>query len=89
MNIRKMIAFAAIAVALLPLHADTYRFIISGYPAANESYAAESAATSLETATRSERSAAAALEARYRTWDESDGIALRSDKYVGMMIIVM
>ena len=90
MNIRKMIAFATIAVALLSLHADTYRFIISGYPAANESYAAESAATSLETATRSERSAAAALEARYRTWDESDGIALRSDKYVlGMMIIVM
>ena len=67
----------------------TVRFIISGYPAANESYAAESAATSLETATRSEGSAASALEARYRTWDESDGIALRSDKYVGMMIIVM
>ena len=88
MNIRKMIAFAAIAGALFSLHADTYRFIISGYPAANESYAAESAATSLETATRSERSAAAALEARYRTWDESDGIALRSDKYLVMMIIV-
>ena len=41
------------AAALLPLHADEYRFIVSGYPAANESYAAASAATSLETATRS------------------------------------
>ena len=76
------------AAALLPLHADTYQFIVSGYPAANESYAATSAATSLETATRSGGSAASALEARYRTWDESDGIALRSDKYRGMMIII-
>ena len=76
------------AAALLPLHADEYRFIVSGYPAANESYAAASAATSLETATRSGWSAASALEARYRTWEESDGIALRSDEYHGMMIII-
>ena len=88
MNVRKMIAFAAVAVALLPLHADTYRFIISGYPAANESYAAESAATSLETATRSEGSAASALEARYRTWFASGGIGLDSSELkLGMRII--
>ena len=49
----KTIAMMLGAVALLPLHADTYQFIVSGYPAANESYAAASAATSLETATRS------------------------------------
>ena len=84
----KTIAMMLGAGALLPLHADTYQFIVSGYPAANESYAAASAATSLETATRSGWSAASALEARYRTWDESDGIALRSDKYRGMMIII-
>ena len=84
----KTIAMMHGAVALLPLHADTYQFIVSGYPAANESYAAASAATSLETATRSGWSAASALEARYRTWDESDGIALRSDKYRGLMIII-
>ena len=84
----KKIAMMLGAAAFLPLHADTYQFIVSGYPAANESYAAASAATSLETATRSGRSAASALEARYRTWDESDGIALRSDEYRGMMIYI-
>ncbi len=84
----KKIAMILGAAALLPLHADTYQFIVSGYPAANESYAATSAATSLETATRSGGSAASPLEARYRTWDESDGVALRSDKYRGLLIIV-
>ena len=87
-RVRRGTIFALLAMAALsPLHADTYQFIVSGYPAANESYAAASAATSLETATRSGWSAASALEARYRTWDESDGIALRSDKYRATMII--
>ena len=84
----KKIAMMLGAAALLPLHADTYQFIVSGYPAANESYAAASAATSLETATRSGGSAATSFETRYRTWDESDGIALRSDKCRGLLIIV-
>ena len=73
--------------ALSPLHADTYQFIVSGYPAANESYSAASSGTALATATRSGGSAASPIEARYRTWDESDGIALRSDKYRATMII--
>ena len=73
--------------ALSPLHAGTYQFIVSGYPAVNESYAAASLGTALATATRSGGSAASSLEARYRTWDESDGIALRSDKYRATMII--
>ena len=60
--------------ALSPLHADTYQFIVSGYPAANKSYAAASSGTP--------------IEARYRTWDESDGIALRSDKRWGFSIFV-
>ena len=60
--------------ALSPLHADTYQFIVSGYPAANKSYAAASSGTP--------------IEARYRTWDESDGIALRSDKHWGFSIFV-
>ena len=75
--------------ALSPLHADTYQFIVSGYPAANEKYQAASSATALVTATRSGGSAASAIEARYRTWDESDGIPLRSDDYRAMIIIVM
>ena len=66
--------------ALSPLHADIYQYIVSGYPAANENYAAASSGTALVTATRSGGSAASPIEARYRTWDESDGIALRSDK---------
>ncbi|MBQ6010731.1 MAG: hypothetical protein IJL17_19540 [Kiritimatiellae bacterium] len=87
-RIRRGTIFALLAMAALsPLHADTYQFIVSGYPAANESYATPSAATSLETATRSGKSAASPIEARYRTWDESDGIALRSDKYRATMII--
>ena len=77
-----LIAVAAMcAVAILsPSRADTYQFFVSGYPAANESYATTSAGTSLETATRAKPTAPQSLEARYRTWDESDGIALRSDK---------
>lgn len=74
------------AAALSPLHADTYQFIVSGYPAANESYAAASLGTALATATRVVSTTAQALEARYRTWDESDGIALRSDKCRATMI---
>lgn len=73
----KKIAMMLGAAALLPLHADTYQFIISGDPVAAataDSHSVASAATSLET--------------RYRTWDESDGIALRSDEYHGMMIII-
>ena len=73
--------------ALSPLHADTYQFIVSGYPAANESYSAVSTGTALATATRSGGSAASPIEARYRTWDESDGIPFRSDKFKAMMII--
>ena len=87
----KKIAMMLGAAALLPLHADTYQFIISGDPVAAataDSHSVASAATSLETATRSGGSAASVLEARYRTWDESDGIALRSDKYRGLLIIV-
>ncbi len=83
-----LVAALALGVAVLsPLHADTYQFIVSGYPAANESYPAASAGTTLATATRSDKSVASLLEARYRTWDESDGIPLRSDKFKAMMII--
>lgn len=73
----KKIAMMLGAAALLPLHADTYQFIISGDPVAAATADSHSVA-----------SAATSLEARYRTWDESDGIALRSDKYRGLFIIV-
>ena len=48
-----MAALALGEAALSPLHADTYQFIVSGYPAANESYSAASSGMALATATRS------------------------------------
>ena len=81
-------AILAFGGAALPaLHADTYQFIISGYPAANERYSGSSPATSLATATQRGVSSAFPLEARYRTWDESDGIPLRTDKFRGLHLI--
>ena len=87
MSIKQLLVAAVIVMAISLSRADTYQFIVSGYPAANESYAVTSSGTSLVTATRRGKSAASSLEARYRTWDESDGIALRSDKYRATMII--
>ena len=76
---RFIVAFVAVA-ALSPLHADTYQFIVSCYPAANESYSAASAGTPLATTTQSGKSAASPIEARFRTWLESIGTALKSTK---------
>mgnify|MGYP004633114091 CR=1 FL=1 len=74
------------AGALLPSRAAAYQFIVSGHPAANESYAAASVGTVLVTATRTGRSATAPVEARSRTYGASNGIALRTDKFVGTVI---
>lgn len=88
---RLRILAAAVAVAAgaaIPARAD-YQFIVSGYPAANESYQAASPSTSLETAARSGKSVSSALEARCRTWDESNATSLRSDKYEGAFVIII
>ncbi len=82
------VAVAVAAGAAIPAGAD-YQFIVSGYPAANESYPAAFASTSLVTATRSGKSVSSALEARCRTWDESDATSLRSDKYEGAFVIII
>ena len=78
---------AAMLLAPLAASADAYQYIVAGYPAANESYAAASSGMAFVTATRAVPTAAQALEARYRTWDESDGIPFRSDRFQAMMII--
>ena len=80
------LGFAAFAAAL-PSVADDYKFIISGYPAVNESYSVESVGTVLVAATRRGGSEASALEARYRTRYESEGIGMRTDKRNGLYII--
>ena len=79
----------AIALAAAtPTRADGYQFIVSGYPAANPSQSAVSSGTSLAVGALAATSASADLEARARTCDDSDGTALRSDKYTAMIIII-
>ena len=79
---------AAALAATAPTRADGYQFIVSGYPAANPSQSAVSSGTSLAVGALAATSASADLEARARTCDDSDGIALRSDKYTAMIIII-
>lgn len=82
-------AFALFATsATMPLLADTYLFFPDGYSVENESYAAFSSGTALVTSTRTAAAESSDLEARYRTWDESAGTSLRSDKFRGMIIII-
>lgn len=86
---RSAVAVGVLAVAaFLSVHADTYQFIISGHPAENVSYFATSAGTTLVTATRTGRSSAVPVEARFRTWNASNGVALRTDKFVGTVILL-
>lgn len=53
---------------------NDYRYIVSGYPVADESHAFTTSAMS--------------LDARYRTWFETMAIALRSDKFSGFRLFV-
>ena len=82
---------AAVAALCAPTVADAYQFIISGDPvvAATEGRCVvASSGTSLVTGTLSATAATAPLEARFRTWDESDGIALRSDAALAFTLII-
>lgn len=95
MNMKRLLQAAvfstAVSAAYSSVQADDYKFIISGDPVAaatEDSCIVASAATSLNTGTLSVFSAAVPLEARYRTSDESDGIALRSDRFVATIVIV-
>ena len=86
-----LIGTTIMSFASLMSSADEYRFIISGDPVAAAtvgSSAAVSSGTSLVTGTLATPATAVSLEARYRTWDESDGIALRSDEFKAMVIIL-
>ena len=79
---------ATALAAATPVRADGYQFIVSGYPAANPSHSDVSSGTSLAVGALASTSASADLEARARTADDSDGTALRSDKYTAMSIII-
>ena len=86
-----LIGTTIMSLVSLMASADEYRFIISGDPvvaATVDSSTAVSSGTSLVTGTLATSTAAASLEARYRTWDESDGVALRSDEFKAMVIFL-
>ena len=81
----------AIATAPQAISANGYQYIISGDPVAaatENSCVLASSGTALVTGTRAAPTTAAPLEARFRTWDETAGIALRSDKVRAFILIV-
>lgn len=88
-----LIGAVAMLLASLASSADDYQYIITpGYDpnAASLAYSSSSASlgTAFVTATRAVPSAGQPIEARYRTWDESDGIPFRSDKVWGFNIFI-
>ena len=95
MNVPSAILAAAICAAMAALSAradDPYQYILTpDYDSAAASLAdsssASSSATSLSTGTVATRTAATSLEARYRTWLESDGTTVYSTKFKGCKIL--
>ena len=90
---KTLLIIGAAATLLVPLvsSADAYQFIISGDPVAAATEGCRvvaSSGTSLETGMLTAPTAADSLEARYRTWYEFGGMALRSDKPRGMTICI-
>ena len=91
MKRKTLIGAAMASLALFVASADPYQFIISGDPvtaASAGSHAAASSGIALVTATCAAPASATPLEARFRTWDESDGTALRSDKPLATILYV-
>ena len=87
---KRLIVMTCVAVMLAPLMSPADSCIISGDPVAAataNSSAKVSASTALVSGTLSKLTVASSLEARYRTWELSNGTALRSDKS-GMIIVV-
>ena len=84
---KRLLILTCAAAMLVPLlaSADGYQFIISGDPVAAatvNSYAAVSSGRALMTDAISAKSASKSLEARFRTWCESLGKALRSNEWI-------
>ena len=82
---------AATMIAPLMSSADGHSCIISGDPIAastENSCATASSGTALVTGALSAPTVAGSLESRFRTWLASAGVALRSDKLKGRIIIL-
>ncbi|HCG19513.1 MAG TPA: hypothetical protein DER26_00755 [Verrucomicrobia bacterium] len=77
-------AGSTLACAALGMsRADEYRYIVSGWPVANECQSSASAAGPLDTGTLATHSSATSLEARFRTSCTSGGVLTNS----GFMLI--
>ena len=91
---KKHCVFGTAAVFLLaaaPLAASAegdYRFIISGYPAANNRSSLASGGTSLVTGSYRAASAAGGFETRFRTRGESGAAALNTTKFRGITFVL-
>ena len=84
-----VVGILAAAALAPPAVAEGYQFLVSGYPAANASKSATSAGIALETGTLAAVVAnEAPLELRYRTSDESGGIALRTDAALAFTLVI-
>lgn len=74
------------AAAVLTAIAET--FFVSGYPPENTCYPTASDGVALVTGTLSTPTAASALEARFRTWDASEGAALDTTPWDGFIFLI-
>jgi len=83
------LAAAITAAPLAAANGDEYQFIVSGYPAANESYSARSEAITVDAGVLRIASVSDDLEARSRTRGASTAIPLDATKFYGSIIFVL
>ena len=65
-----------------------YQYIVSGYPVANPNQSLASEGIPLATGRYACRSVASPLEARFRTFLESNGSKLLSTKFIGIRCVI-
>ena len=83
------LAAAITAAPLAAANGDEYQFIVSGYPAANESYSARSEAITINAGALRIAGVSGNLEARSRTKGASAAILLDATKFHGSIIFVL
>ena len=81
-------AVAALALSAQMQADDAYTLFVSGWPAENLRSEATSAGSGLETGAYTASAPASPLEARFRTWDASDGGKLNTTAPVGFHFIL-
>jgi hypothetical protein len=79
---------ATLVLAATESQGEEYSFLVAGYPAANVSYPSASEPTALVPGAIVATADASGTDLRSGTSDASEGIALRSDKALAIMIVV-